>query len=46
MALPAMLLAVMSVVGCGDSARDECKDACDGIPAEVDACKAACDAIR
>ena len=46
MALPAMLLAVMSVVACGDSARDDCKDACDGIPAEVEACKAACDAIK
>ena len=46
MALPVMLLAVMSVVACGDSARDECKDACDGIPAEVEACKIACDAIR
>jgi len=46
MALPVMLLAVMSLVGCGDSARDECKDLCDGTQQEIDACRAACDALR
>ena len=46
MALPVMLLAAMSLVGCGDSARDECKDACDGIDQEIEVCQRACDEIR
>ena len=40
MALPAMLLAVTSLVGCGDSA---CKDLCDGTPQEIEACERVCD---
>ena len=46
MALPVMLLAAVSLVACGDSASDKCKDACDGIQQEIEACRAACDAIR
>jgi hypothetical protein len=46
MALPVMLLAVTSLVGCGDSARDECRNACDGLEQEIEACRRACDAIR
>jgi hypothetical protein len=46
MALPVMLLAAMSLVGCGDSARDECRDACDGTQQEIDACREACDRLR
>jgi len=46
MALPVMLLAAMSLIGCGDSARDECKDYCDGTQQEIDACRAACDRLR
>ncbi|MBW2162277.1 MAG: hypothetical protein JRH14_20330 [Deltaproteobacteria bacterium] len=46
MALPVMLLAVTSLVGCGDSVKDECKDACDGTQQEIDACRAVCDSLR
>jgi hypothetical protein len=45
-AVPVMLLAAMLLVACGDSAKDECKDLCDGTQQEIDACRAACDAIR
>ena len=43
MALPVMLLAAMSLVGCGDSARNECYDLCDGTQQEIDFCRAVCD---
>ena len=43
MALPVMLLAAMSLVGCGNDARQECKDRCDGTDREVEICQAACD---
>ena len=43
MALPVMLLAAMSLVGCGDSARNECYDLCDGNDREIELCRAACD---
>ena len=46
MALPVTLLAAMFLVGCGDSAQDECKDLCDGTQQEIDACRTACDLIR
>jgi len=44
--LIAMVLGSFAAVGCGDSARDQCKDACDGIEQEIEACRRACDAIR
>jgi hypothetical protein len=43
MALPVMLLAVMSLLGCGDSARDECRALCDGTQQEIDLCRAVCE---
>ena len=46
MVLPAMLLAAMSMVGCANDAKQECKDACDGLEQEIEACQRACDAIR
>ena len=47
MAVPVMLLAAMSLVGCGDSARNECYDECEreGTQAEIDLCRAVCDDI-
>ena len=46
-AVPVMLLAAMSLVGCGDSARNECYDECEreGTQAEIDLCRAVCDDI-
>jgi len=43
MAVPVMLLAAMSLLGCGDSARNECYDLCDGTDREIELCRAACD---
>ena len=43
MALPIMLLAAMGLLGCGDSARNECYDLCDGTDREIELCRAACD---
>jgi hypothetical protein len=45
MALPIMLLAAMSLLGCGDSARNECYDECDGNQQEIDLCRALCDDV-
>ena len=42
MAVPVMLLAAMSLVGCGDSARNECYDLCDN-ERDTELCRAACD---
>jgi hypothetical protein len=41
-----MVLGSFAVVGCGDDARQKCRDACDGIEQEIEACQRACDAIR
>jgi hypothetical protein len=46
MAVPVMLLAAMSLVGCGNDAKQDCKDACDGIQQEIEACQRACDAVQ
>jgi hypothetical protein len=46
MAVPVMLLAAMSLVGCGNDAKQDCKDACDGVEQEIEACRRACDAIK
>ncbi len=43
MAVLVMLLAAMSLVGCGDSARNEYYDLCDGTQQEIDLCRAVCD---
>ena len=42
----AMVVGSFAVVGCGNDARQACRDACDGIEQEVEACQRACDAIR
>ena len=42
----ALLAGTFALTGCGDDARDACKDECDGTPQEIEACQAACDAIR
>jgi len=42
-AMPVMLLAAASLVGCGDSGN--CKDLCDGTDREIEVCRAACDGI-
>jgi hypothetical protein len=41
-----MALPVMSLVGCGESARDECRRLCDGTQQEIDLCRELCDEIR
>ena len=45
MAVPVVLLAAASLVGCGDSG-DACKDACDGTDREIEVCRAACDGVN
>jgi hypothetical protein len=37
---------IVSLVACGDSASQKCKDACDGIDQEIEICRAACDEIK
>jgi len=44
--LAVLMTSTFVLTGCGDSARDECKDACDGTPQEIEACEAVCDSIR
>ena len=44
--LIAMVLGSFAVVGCGNDARQDCRDACDGIEQEIEACQRLCDEIR
>lgn len=46
LSLVVLMTGAFALTGCGDDARDECKDACDGTAQEIEACQAACDAIR